>query len=1237
MTPRTPQASKVLQGKNGTNSSNKKMKQSSLLSFFSKKSSSTPTKNPPTSQSTQVSSAKKPSSKALDHEDDMNSSIDLTAETLHPEDPTSHGVGSINDLQKSQPSAIPTSPPRSVDTAPAQPLGVEKPADSQDNSTRRGKRAVNYAESDDEDNEDSIVSNSRRKKTKLFIDDDEDNEYVPTKKEISQDKMDESMEDANFVDNGDGEDEDDDFVVDDEDDDDLLALSKKKKTSAPKKSPPVKSKPAPPRKVNKPVAKSGGKLGSNFAKHNEERYYWLVDEKDAMKRPTSDPEYDPRTLYIPAAAWQKFTAFEKQYWEIKSKMWDCIVFFKKGKFFELYEKDALLANSLFDWKLAGNGRANMQLAGIPEMSFSYWAAQFIEHGYKVAKVDQKESMLSKEMREGSKGIVKRELEYVLTAGTLTEGDMLHSDLATYCLAIREEPGNFYMYDDPSGEENNCPDRIFGISFIDTSTGEVQLVEFEDDNECSKLDTIMSQVKPKEIIIEKNNLSNLANKIVKFNASSRPIFNEIKPETEFYDYEKTYDMLTSDSSDYFQDIDNWPLVLREYYQNEKKVGFSAFGALLYYLKWLQLDKSLLSMGNMKEYDPVRSQSSLILDGVTLQNLEIFSNTFDNTEKGTLFQLFNRSITPMGKRMMKKWLMHPLLNMDDINKRLDSVDQMMTNLEVRDLFESSFSRLPDLERLLSKVHTCSIKVKDFDRVIQGFEEVEEMVLGIKQADADLQGALDIFVKQIPESLFTNIDTWKQSFDRVKAAEENIIIPSRGIEPDFDNSLDEIQSLENELNELLAQYKKQFRCPNIAFKDSGKEIYTIEIPVNATKNVPSDWVQMAANKSTKKYYSEEVRILARSMAEARETHKALEEDLKNRLCKKFDAAFMDTWTPTVHAISNIDCLLSLTKTSESLGAVACRPVFVDEEDPSTGENLNGFVKFKQLRHPCFNLGASVMKDFISNDVELGRHQPQLGLLTGANAAGKSTVLRMTCIAVIMAQMGCYVPCESASLAPVDRIMTRLGANDNIMQGKSTFFVELSETKKILDLATRRSLLVVDELGRGGSSSDGFAIAEAVLHHVATHIQSLGFFATHYANLGLSFAGHPQVRPLRMAILVDDDTRNVTFLYRLEDGRSEGSFGMHVATMCGISREIVDNAQLAADKFEHTTRLIKEKQLANSGIEGEVVEIPLGLQSDFARLVYGDGLRNSAKGTGEGVLIYDNNVQRNALLNIFRMIDSL
>jgi len=1225
MAPVTPRTSKVLQGNNGNNSSNKKMKQSSLLSFFSKSSST------PTQKGGPVGKSPFSSPKITAINSSNTSIVKKSGQPIEIELDDSFDkveIGKVPIQNSLQPITKTVGESSTEHIISADETLIEKSSDG--SSDRRTKRSVNYAESDDDNDDDRIQLSSSKynKKQKLFAEDsDEDDEYVPSKKELKEEKMNESVDDSNFIDDGD----------EDDDDDDLIALSTKPKKVNPTKrrmiEATVRSKPKP----SIAIQKSKPKTGSNFAKHNEERYYWLVDEKDAEKRPVSDPEYDSRTLYIPSAAWAKFTAFEKQYWEIKSKMWDCIVFFKKGKFFELYEKDALLANSLFDWKLAGNGRANMQLAGIPEMSFEYWASQFIEHGYKVAKVDQKESMLSKEMREGSKGIVKRELECVLTAGTLTDGDMIHSDLATYCLAIREESGDFYMHDDYSVDEKSNPDRIFGISFIDTSTGEVQLIEFGDDNECTKLDTIMSQVKPKEIIIEKDNLSNIANKIVKFNASSRPIFNEIKPEVEFYDYEKTYDVLTSDDFKYFKNVDNWPEVLQSYYKNQKKVGFSAFGALLYYLKWLQLDKSLLSMGNMKEYDPVKSQNSLILDGITLQNLEIFSNSFDGTSKGTLFQLFNKSITAMGKRMMRRWLMHPLLNEDDINKRLDSVDLLISNLELKDNIESVFSRLPDLERLLAKIHTCTIKVKDFERVIQGFEDIENLLLLLKDSDIELRGALDIFLKQIPESLYANIDTWKNAFDRVKASEEGIILPHRGIETDFDKSLDEIEALENELYELLNQYKKKYHCSDICFKDSGKEIYTIEFPVKAVKNVPSDWVQMAANKSTKRYYSDEVRILARSMAEARETHKALEEDLRTRLCRKFDSAFMDTWTPTVYAISNIDCLLALTKTSESLGFVACRPSFVDDVDKNTGEKLNGFMRFKQLRHPCFGLGSTIAKDFISNDIELGNGRPQLGLLTGANAAGKSTVLRMTCVAVIMAQMGCYVPCESASLSPVDRIMTRLGANDNIMQGKSTFFVELSETKKILDLATRRSLLVVDELGRGGSSSDGFAIAESVLHHVATHIQSLGFFATHYANLGLSFKGHPQVRPMKMAILVDEETRNVTFLYKLEDGQSEGSFGMHVATMCGISKSIVDNAQNAADKFEHTTRIIKEKQKATSGIQGEIVDIPLGLQSDFVRLLYGDGVKNTKLGTGEGVLIYDNNVKRNVLENIFSIIEDL
>lgn len=1211
--PTTPKANKKKVGNTG--SSQKKLKQSTLLSFFSKQTSPSVSKS-----KTKVF----PSPKSRESEKEDQKSLFVTdedtkenvSEVAQPEPET--------ETSKASPVvavAVEKTPIKDDNIKVKEESTEQNDDDTKDTQTvgRVRKRVVSYAE--ESDSEDDITV-KKRKRTP--VSDDEDSDFKADAVSDA-DNDDDYKSDKSEVSSIGG--------FDDSDDDDILALTtnkyKKPKAAAPKK---VAQRITPPAAKPKFTMGTTGPKNNTFNKQNEERYQWLVDERDAQKRPKDDPEYDPRTLYIPSSAWNKFTPFEKQYWEIKSKMWDCIVFFKKGKFFELYEKDAFLANALFDWKLAGGGRANMQLAGIPEMSFEHWASQFIQLGYKVAKVDQRESMLAKEMREGSKGIVKRELQCVLTSGTLVDGDMIHSDLATYCLAVREEPSNFYDITQPSSATYT---KIFGVAFIDTSTGEVQMTEFLDDEECSRLDTLMSQVRPKEVIIEKHNLCNLANKIVKFCAAPNALFNYIKPVEEFYDFEKTHNELLANEEAYFGTADGWPSVLKNYYDSNKKVGFSAFGGLLYYLKWLKLDESLISMKNFTEYNFVKSQNTMVLDGISLQNLEIFSNSFDGSDKGTLFKLFNNSITPMGKRMMRKWLMNPLLLKEDIEKRQDSVELLMNNHELRTKIESVFTGLPDLERLLSRIHAGSLKVKDFDKVITAFENILQMTKDIESNE--LHGALKSYFIQIPKQLENEVQHWESAFDRRKAVEEGVIIPEVGVEPDFDKSLEKLEGLENELNLLLKSYMKLLKTSNLQYKDSGKEIYTIEVPVSATKYVPANWVQMGANKNTKRYYSDEVRVLARSVAEARELHKTLENDLNFRLCRKFDTQYSTVWMPTVTCLANIDCLLGLVRTSESLGTPSCRPVICDEVDPSTKCKKQGFVDFKSLRHPCFNLDSRVNKDFIPNDVTLGNKSPNIGLLTGANAAGKSTVLRMTCIAVIMAQLGCYVPAESASLTPIDRIMTRLGANDNIMQGKSTFFVELSETKRILDLATNRSLLVLDELGRGGSSNDGFSIAESVLHHVATHIQSLGFFATHYGSLGLSFRSHPQIKPMKMSILVDEATRNVTFLYKLVDGQSEGSFGMHVASMCGIAKSIVDNAQSAADNLEHTSRLIKERKEALQGHADPGSMVPLGLQSDFTRLAFGDGLNNKSVGTGEGVLVYDNNVKSNVLRILFNMIDRL
>ncbi|KAK7676924.1 hypothetical protein QCA50_020114 [Cerrena zonata] len=468
----------------------------------------------------------------------------------------------------------------------------DKPSQSSPLSKRRSAaKKVSYAESDSE--EDISVAKKSSKKRKRVVDSDS-----------------EAEDDFKPADD-DGEDDDDmsDFVVDDDadmsvddaeaDEEDYEDKPKKSNKKAKKSSPPPpkstssgssdnlankfkanssytsnKSSVKVPNKRPSPtVGPFSGKPNHNsFQKENEERYQWLVDIKDSEKRPITHPEYDSRTLFIPSSAWTKFTPFEKQYWEIKSTMWDTVVFFKKGKFYELYENDAMIANTEFDLKIAGGGRANMKLAGIPEMSFEYWAKEFISHGYKVAKVDQKETLLAKEMRGGStkeEKIIKRELTAVLTGGTLTDLDMISDDMAIYCLSIKEE-----SLDDGS--------KIFGVAFVDTATSEMNFIELHDDQECTKLDTLITQVKPKEIF-------------------SNQIWNNLNPYSEFWDYDSTLENLVENNYyDAGDDFTKYPKLLTKL-KDSHKIAFNAFGGLLYYLKSLKLDESVMTLANFNEYD------------------------------------------------------------------------------------------------------------------------------------------------------------------------------------------------------------------------------------------------------------------------------------------------------------------------------------------------------------------------------------------------------------------------------------------------------------------------------------------------------------------------------------------------------------------------------------------------------------------------------------------------------------
>ena len=715
-----------------------------------------------------------------------------------------------------------------------------------------------------------------------------------------------------------------------------------------------------------------------------------------------------------------------------------------------------------------------------------------------------------------------------------------------------------------------------------------MTEFTDDIDMTKFETFVAQTRPGELLLEKSCLSTKALRILKNNTGPTTIWNHLKPTKEFWPADITAREI--DASGYFvsesgDNLEAWPKVLRE--ARDKDVVMSAFGALVQYLRTLKIERELVTLGNFCWYDPIRKATSLVLDGQTLINLEIFANTVDGSADGTLFAMLNRCITPFGKRLLRQWVCHPLADARKINARLDAVEALMADGTLSDQFGSSLAKLPDLERLISRIHAGRCRALDFIRVIEGFEQIE-YTMELLQAFPSGDGVVGQLIAAMPD-LSGKLEHWKHAFDRKTAKETAILVPEAGIETDFDESQEAIDSCLEELNDYLRIQKKELGSNAICFRDNGKEIYQLEVPVKFEKKVPKRWDQMSATKQVKRYYSPELRLLVRNLQELRETHAQVVKEVAGRFFARFDEDY-DVWLSATRIIAQLDCLIALSKASSNLGQPSCRPTFIDDESSRT------IVEFDDLRHPCM----LHVDSFIPNDVSLGGSSANIGLLTGANAAGKSTILRQTCIGVILAQVGCYVPCASATLTPVDRIMSRLGAHDNIFAGQSTFMLELSETKKILTEATPRSLVILDELGRGTSSYDGIAVAQAVLHDIASRIGCVGYFATHYHSLAAEFAAHPEIRCMRMAIDVDHSsaTKGITFLYKLESGVAEGSFGMHCAAMCGIDSRVIERAEEAAKEWEHTSRLKESLEKAQEG-----AYIPLGMQSDIAWMVKDNG----------------------------------
>ena len=631
--------------------------------------------------------------------------------------------------------------------------------------------------------------------------------------------------------------------------------------------------------------------------------------------------------------------------------------------------------------------------------------------------------------------------------------------------------------------------------------------------------------------------------------------------------------------------------------------------------------------------------LSLDGTTIANLEILTNLHSNTAAGSLWSKINFTKSPFGSRLLRAWLLRPLFRKADIDRRADAVEELVSGAAAAAMSEARdvLAKCGDMERLLSRVHSMGgggtsgadgdhpsdravlyetpthtkRKVGDFSKLLNGLRaisQIPEIFDGIEVKS----GLLNRIVRStdvgglFPAKLSEHLDWYFENFDCKKAADGHFE-PSRGIDDDFDEACDAIDSIKQQLedykNEMCSGVlkpshvaKREWKYANI--KVDSKDKYLIELPINV--QVPGDFIVKGKRgkgaKQVNKYLTPAVERLVEDLEHAYDVMKAGKARGMQLIFAKFDS-MRSLWASAAQASAMIDALGSLAQASSKAGFT--RP-FIKTCPSNVGPGIN----IVQGRHPCVEFTHSG-GDFIPNDLSMGdvdadEAGAKILLLSGANMGGKSTLLRQTCLIAILAQIGCFVPAEECTITPFDRIFTRLGASDRILLGQSTFFVELAETAAALRGATRRSLVIMDELGRGTSTFDGTAIASAAVKHLIETNQCLTLFATHYHSLLEDWKNKPSVRLGHMECFVhekdpsgseegnegDEKDSNITFLYTLGEGGCPKSFGINVARLAGLPEEVLDKAKHVSSSFEESMAIADSADVRSDSIKQQIAE---------------------------------------------------
>ncbi|KAI3980709.1 hypothetical protein MKX01_025274 [Papaver californicum] len=963
-----------------------------------------------------------------------------------------------------------------------------------------------------------------------------------------------------------------------------------------------------------------GDIAERFGNLEVEKFCFLgKDRRDAKRRRPGDVDYDPNTLYLPPDFVNNLTGGQRQWWEFKAKHMDKVLFFKMGKFYELYEMDAHIGTKELDLQYM---RGEQPHCGFPEKNFSMNAEKLARKGYCVLVVEQTETPDQLELRrkKGSKDkVVKREICAVVTKGTLIEGEMLTINPdASYMISITEG----FM-----ASENQKDVLAIGVCIVDVSTSRFMLGQFADDSERNSLCSLLSELRPVEIIKPAKLLSSGSEKVLLTHTRS-PLVNELVPLLEFWSAEKTVTEVRSiyrrrkdqpvtlkksieDSGTNIEDggLNDLPDVISELVNDGERGSYavSAFGGCLSYLRKAFLDQSLLKCAKFEllpcsRFRDIHQKPYMILDAAAIESLELFENTRDGSSTGTLYGQLNQCVTSFGKRMLKNWLVRPLYLAESIRERQDAVaglrgDALPHVLE----FRKELSKLPDMERLLGRIFSRSeANGRNANKVIlyedEAKRQLQEFISALRGCElmARACSSLSTKLENVESSLLKRLLTpgkdlpdlsqvlnhFKEAFYWTEAGQSGRIIPHVGADTEYDFACEVVKEIESKLERHREEQQKVIQDASIKYVIVGKDTYLLEIPESLQGRVPQNYELRSSKKGVMRYWTPDIKKLLGELSQAESEKESKLKCILQRLIGCFCEHHI-RWRQLVSATAELDVLISLAIVSDYYEGPICRPTILDSPSSCEVPRLCG----KSLGHPVLTSDSLGKGAFVPNDVNLGGPGcPSFILLTGPNMGGKSTLIRQICIAVILAQLGADVPAEHFEISPVDRIFVRMGAKDHIMSGQSTFLTELSETASMLSSATSKSLVALDELGRGTSTSDGQAIAESVLDHFVHKVYCRGLFSTHYHRLAVDYERDPQVALCHMGCRVGKENggvEEVTFLYKLTPGACPKSYGVNVARLAGTPDSVLQKAAAMSREFE---RVYGKKKLKPTGSKEEL-----------------------------------------------------